>query len=63
MSLSNKIIRLPQTITKTGLSRSTIYALIQRGEFPKQVKLSIRSIGFIESEIDQWISDRASVRA
>jgi prophage regulatory protein len=63
MSLSTKIIRLPQAISKTGLSRSTIYALIQRGEFPKQVKLSIRSIGFIESEIDQWISDRADCRA
>jgi prophage regulatory protein len=58
----SKIIRLPATSQKTGLSRSTIYALIARGEFPKQIKLSPRSIGFLESEVDQWLADRASAR-
>ncbi|MGZ8200227.1 MAG: helix-turn-helix transcriptional regulator, partial [Methylosarcina sp.] len=46
---SKKIIRLPQTIAKTGLSRSTIYALVSRGEFPQQIKLSPRTMGFLES--------------
>ena len=55
---SNNIIRLPQAIEKTGLSRSTIYALISRGEFPQKIKLSPRTMGFLESEIDAWIVDR-----
>ena len=56
--LQNNIIRLPQAIEKTGLSRSTIYALISRGEFPQKIKLSPRTMGFLESEIDAWIVDR-----
>ena len=56
---SNNIIRLPRTIEKTGLSRSTIYALISRGEFVTRIKLSPRTMGFLESDIDAWITARA----
>jgi prophage regulatory protein len=55
---SNTIIRLPRTILKTGLSRSTIYSLVSRGDFPRQIKLSPRTMGFLESEIDAWIAGR-----
>lgn len=60
MQASNNIIRLPQAIKKTGLSRSTIYALIIRDEFPQRIKLSARSMGFLESEVDTWIADRVT---
>ena len=60
---SNNIIRLPKTIQKTGLSRSTIYALVTRGEFPQQIKLSPRTMGFLESEVDQWLADKAANRS
>ncbi|KJV07551.1 helix-turn-helix transcriptional regulator [Methylocucumis oryzae] len=62
MSKSNKIIRLPVTIQKTGLSRSTIYSLLKAGKFPKQIQLSPRTMGFLESEVDQWLADKASAR-
>ena len=58
MQQSNTILRLPQTIEKTGLSRSTIYALISRGEFVTKIKLSPRTMGFLESEVDAWILGR-----
>ncbi len=58
MQQSNTIIRLHQAIQKTGLSRSSIYALISAGKFPKQIKLSARSMGFLESEVDAWIDAR-----
>jgi prophage regulatory protein len=54
------IIRLHQTIEKTGLSRSTIYNLIKSGNFPQQIQLSTRTMGFLESEVDQWIADRVA---
>ena len=57
---SKKILRLPEVIQKTGLSRSTIYLLINRGEFTQQIKLSPRTMGFLESEIDEWIADRVA---
>ena len=55
---SEYIIRLRQAILKTGLSRSTIYTLIKLGDFPQQIKLSPRTMGFLESEIDEWIAGR-----
>ncbi|MDD2658192.1 MAG: AlpA family transcriptional regulator [Methylococcales bacterium] len=58
----NTIIRLPQAIQKTGLSRSTIYALEGRGEFPQKIKLSTRSMGFLEKEVDDWIAAKAASR-
>ena len=43
----------------TGLSRSTIYAGIAKGNFPKQVKLTgTRSVGWYENAIAQWIESR-----
>lgn len=59
---SSNIIRLPQAIAKTGLSRSTIYSLVARGEFPKRIQLSTRSMGFLESEINEWIENKLSQR-
>jgi prophage regulatory protein len=58
----NRIIRLPEAIKKTGLSRATIYVLLARGEFPKQIKLSPRAMGFLESEVNAWIDAKAEAR-
>ena len=45
----------------TGLSRSTIYAEIAKGAFPKQIRLTgYRSVGWHESEILDWIDTRQS---
>ncbi len=57
-----KIIRLPDVQLKTGLRRSAIYQKIADGEFPRQVKLSTRSCGWVESEVDAWISARIKRR-
>ena len=59
-SKSEYIIRLPRVIQKTGLSRSTIYALLSRGEFPQQIKLSPRTMGWLESDIELWITGRVA---
>jgi len=56
------ILRLPDVIKITALSRSAIYDLIAKGKFPKQIKLTSRSSGWIESEINQWLDDRIAER-
>ncbi len=43
---------------KTGLSRSTIYSEMSKGEFPKSVSLTERRSFWIESEIDEWIKQK-----
>lgn len=53
------ILRRKQVETRTGLSRSTIYARIAAGLFPSPIDLGGgRAVGWLESEIDQWVQSR-----
>ncbi|MBT3473572.1 MAG: AlpA family transcriptional regulator [Gammaproteobacteria bacterium] len=54
------ILRLPTVKVRTGLSRSTIYLRISEGAFPKPISLGSRAVGWIESEVDQWLSEQIS---
>lgn len=56
----NTILRLPDVKKHTGLSRSTIYLRIAQGDFPKPISLGGRSIGWLESEIEKWLSKKIS---
>ena len=56
--MTTSILRLADVISRTGLSRSTIYLRIAKGQFPKQISLGGRAIGFVESEINNWISQQ-----
>jgi prophage regulatory protein len=40
----------------TGLSRSTIYLRVSKNEFPSPISLGARAVGWIESEIEAWLS-------
>lgn len=61
-SEKEKFLRLPEVRARTGLSRSTIYALIGRDEFPRHVPLGMRCVGWLESEIDAWMVTRVARR-
>lgn len=54
----HRIIRLPGVQTRTGLSRSSIYLAISRNTFPQPVPLGARAVGWLESEIDNWLEER-----
>lgn len=58
----DSVLRLPQVIAKTGLSRSTLYALQKHNEFPKAILLGERAVGWLNSEIDLWLAERAAAR-
>ena len=49
------ILRLPKVTHTTGLCRSSIYARIQRGTFPKPIKLGPKAVGWLASEVDTWL--------
>ncbi len=53
--MENQILRLPEVLQKTGLRRSTIYSKIKQKQFPQQVHLSERAVGWIASDVQQWI--------
>jgi prophage regulatory protein len=60
--MDNQIIKLPAVIKLSALSSATIYRLIKKGEFPKQIKLSERSSGWLLSEVEQWLEEKINKR-
>ncbi|MBK2256666.1 helix-turn-helix transcriptional regulator [Francisella philomiragia] len=57
-----KIIKLKTVLEMTSLSRSTIYDYMSRDLFPKQVKIGENSVGWVLSEVEDWINNRISER-
>ncbi|MDX3929886.1 MAG: AlpA family phage regulatory protein [Shinella sp.] len=53
----DRIIRLNTVLSRTGLSRSTIYRKIAEGTFPAQIRISVNGAGWRESEINRWVAD------
>jgi len=54
----HKIIRLPEVVKSTGLARSTIYKMIAAHNFPAQIPLGSKSVGWLEADIQNWIQDK-----
>jgi prophage regulatory protein len=59
--MSARILRLDAVLDKTGLSRSLIYQLVSEGNFPAQIHLGARCVGWIEAEVDDWIDARITM--
>lgn len=57
-----QIVKLPFVKQITVLSTATIYRLIAKGEFPKQIKLSERSSGWLLNEIHAWLDEKIDSR-
>ena len=58
--MSHQILRIFEVSDRTGLARSSIYAKIQAGDFPRPIKLGTRSVGWLEADVNQWIDHQIS---
>lgn len=56
--MATTILRLFKVIERTGLSRSSIYLRMSEDRFPKSISLGDRAVGWIESEIDDWLNEK-----
>ena len=54
----DRILRLREVLTRTGLSRATLYRKLGDGTFPQRVHISTRCIGWHESTVDTWVRNR-----
>lgn len=51
----DRFLRLKEVLNRTSLSRATLYRKIQKGTFPKQVRIATRCAGWRESAITEWM--------
>ncbi len=61
--MAHTILRLPVVRARTGLSRSTIYLRVSEGNFPRPIQLGVRAVGWVESEIDEWLDQQIQNRS
>lgn len=54
------VVRYADLYAIVGLSRAQISRLVRTGKFPLPVPLGPNSVGFLRSEIDAWLAERAS---
>jgi prophage regulatory protein len=57
-----RVLKLPQVLARTRLSRSKLYEDIAQGIFPAPIPLGPRAVGWLESEIDDWLDARVAER-
>ena len=55
-----RILKLKEVCSIVGLKPSTIYKLISNGDFPRQIKLTAKSVGWSNKEINTWVSSKIS---
>lgn len=53
-----RLLRRPVVEARTGLSRSTLYDWMKRGDFPQPVKLGARIVAWRESDVTAWLETR-----
>ena len=57
------ILRTESVLKATGLSRTTLWRLEKNGQFPPRRKLSARLVGWLETEVAEWVKNRQPVDA
>ena len=57
-----RFLRLKQVTEQVGLKKTAIHEKIKAGEFPKPYPLGARAVGYLASEIDEWIEARIKAR-
>ena len=55
---NERALRLRQVSQLTGLGRSMIYQMQAEGRFPQHIKLGERAVGWLESEVRDWLASR-----
>jgi prophage regulatory protein len=60
--VASRILSIAQVADLTGLSHRSIYTAVEFEKFPRQIQLTSRRVGWIESEIEEWIESRIAKR-
>ena len=63
MKEDDYIMRLPEVVRKIGVARSTLYKMVSDGNFPRPIHLSARSVGWIASEVTDWLHQKIAQRS
>lgn len=55
------ILRLRAVLAKLGISRTGLYERIKRGDFPRQIQLGPKAVGWLQHEVEAWLEQRIEI--
>ncbi|ROR70192.1 AlpA family transcriptional regulator [Vibrio crassostreae] len=55
--ISMRFLKIKEVMTKTALSRSSIYRKMSEGSFPKPVPIGERAVAWIDSDVEEWMKE------
>jgi len=61
-SVPIRVLRRSRVEDRTGVKRSTLYRWRKERAFPRPIPLGAKAVGWIESEVEEWLEDRAAMR-
>jgi len=55
---ATRLLPPPVVTDRTSLSRTTLWRMVRRGEFPKPIPISPNRVAWSEAEVDAWIASK-----
>ncbi len=59
--MTDRMLRRGEVERITALSKSTLYRMIARGDFPAPMRLGCRAVGWRASVVANWLEHRESL--
>lgn len=59
--MTDRILRTSEVLAMTGLGRTTLWRMERRGEFPARRKITGNTVGWLASEVEEWVKTRPVV--
>ncbi len=56
--MSHQIIKLPEVLAITQISKATVYSEIKKGNFPKPIKLGDRAVAWVMADVREWLDNK-----
>jgi len=56
--IAERLMRLPEVCSMTGLCRLLVYQMQAERRFPQSIKIGVRTVGWLESEVQEWLAER-----
>jgi prophage regulatory protein len=60
--MARTLLRMPAVVLRTGLTVTDVYARMKAGTFPASVPIGVRTVGWVDTEVDAWVEQRIANR-
>lgn len=57
-----RFVRPREVLEMIGVSRTTLWRMVQSGAFPRPVRITIRNNGFVLEAVEEWMKARTAGR-